>query len=511
MTINHSVQSTFDATGMVFLAPMVRVSTHPMRLLCLEYGADYVISEELIDQRVIRSSRIANDELNTVDFILPDGSVTFRTSAEEKNRVIVQLGTSNPETALKAAKVLENDVTAIDVNMGCPKAYSVKGGMGAALLTKPDTVKEILTTLTTNLRIPVTCKMRILPELDKTVALAKLIESTGVVAITVHGRTMHERSMHRNRNEVIQAIAQSVSIPILANGGSRDIIRNHENIEYFRQLTGAAGVVIARAAMWNPAIFKSLQVDEPSPKLEEIICRYLTLAVRYDHHIAGAKYCVLRMLHDFGGTPLYEDALAANELRDLCAIWNMLDIYDREMLSRSERLKNPQLILSNNSTVYCNQNIASFPSSVLPSCDPIPEKRARIEDSLSCAPSVVTLTDPVVNNDNDIYEEGIKNNSEEIVLSIPYERRFWPDHGTSPKQILSEHCKLLKWDSPKYETVENREKRSFFSAVLVDGRRYRNTSSCKTKKYAEQAAALVCLQVLGLPNGKIPSDNHNVT
>lgn len=61
------------------------------------------------------------------------------------------------------------------------------------------------------------------------------------------------------------------------SGGSRDIIRNHEDIEYFRQLTSATGVVIARAAMWNPAIFKSLQVDEPLPKLEEIICRYLTL------------------------------------------------------------------------------------------------------------------------------------------------------------------------------------------------------------------------------------------
>ncbi|CAH8619987.1 unnamed protein product [Schistosoma haematobium] len=298
---------------------MVRVSTHPMRLLCLEYGADYVISEELIDQRIIRSSRIVNAELNTIDFVLPDGSVTFRTSAEEKNRVIVQLGTPEPGTALQAAKMLENDVMGIDVNMGCPKAYSIKGGMGAALLTKPEIVKDILTTLTTNLRIPVTCKMRILPELEKTIALAKLIESTGVAAITVHGRTINERSMHRNRNEVIQAIAHSVGIPVLANGGSRDIIRNHEDIEYFRQLTSATGVVIARAAMWNPAIFKSLQVDEPLPKLEEIICRYLTLSVRYDHHIAGAKYCVLRMLHDFGGTPIYEDVLASNELRDLCS------------------------------------------------------------------------------------------------------------------------------------------------------------------------------------------------
>lgn len=480
---------------------MVRVSTHPMRLLCLEYGADYVTSEELIDQRIIRSSRIVNAELNTIDFVLPDGSVTFRTSAEEKNRVIVQLGTPEPGTALQAAKMLENDVMGIDVNMGCPKAYSIKGGMGAALLTKPEIVKDILTTLTTNLRIPVTCKMRILPELEKTIALAKLIESTGVAAITVHGRTINERSMHRNRNEVIQAIAHSVGIPVLANGGSRDIIKNHEDIEYFRQLTSATGVVIARAAMWNPAIFKSLQVDEPLPKLEEIIRRYLTLSVRYDHHIAGAKYCVLRMLHDFGGTPIYEDVLAANELRDLCAIWNMLDVYDHEMSNRLERLKNHQLTLST-STVNCNQEIVSSPSlSVSSDSLSVPEKRPRVEEYL------LNTTTVLVSDNN---APGVKiNNFEEIVLSIPYERRFWPDHRTSPKQILREHCKLLKWDSPKYETIEDRNKRSFFSTVLVNGKRYRNTSACKSKKYAEQAAVLVCLHALGIPNGKVQGDENN--
>ncbi|CAH8630389.1 unnamed protein product [Schistosoma rodhaini] len=504
MTVDQS-RPTFDATGKTFLAPMVRVSTHPMRLLCLEYGADYVISEELIDQRIIRSSRVVNAELNTIDFVLPDGSVTFRTSMEEKNRVIVQLGTPEPGTALQAAKMLENDVMGIDVNMGCPKAYSIKGGMGAALLTKPEIVKEILTTLTTNLRIPVTCKIRILPELEKTIALAKLIESTGVAAITVHGRTINERPVHRNRNEVIQTIANSVGIPVLANGGSHDIIRNHEDIEYFRQLTSAAGVVIARAAMSNPAIFKSFQVDEPLPKLEEIICRYLTLSVRYDHHIAGAKYCVLRMLHNFGGTPIYEDVLAANELRDLCAIWNMLDVYDHEMSKRLERLKNHhhhQFTL-NNSTINCNQEIISSPSiSISSDTILIPEKRSRVEE-LSSNTTIV-----LVNNDNDI--TGVKiNNLEEIVLSIPYERRFWPDHGTSPKQILREHCKLLKWDSPKYETIEDRDKRSFFSTVLVDGRRYRNTSACKSKKYAEQAAVLVCLHVLGIPNGKVHIDENN--
>ncbi|WAR12476.1 DUS2L-like protein [Mya arenaria] len=73
-------------------------------------------------------------------------------------------GTANAHIALQAAKKIENDVAAIDVNMGCPKEFSLKGGMGAALLKKPETIKQILTTLVQGLSVPVTCKIRLQPE-----------------------------------------------------------------------------------------------------------------------------------------------------------------------------------------------------------------------------------------------------------------------------------------------------------------------------------------------------------
>ena len=58
-------------------------------------------------------------------------------------------------------------VSGIDINMGCPKPFSVKGGMGAALLTNSLKIKEILTHLISNLTIPVTCKIRILPSVNR--------------------------------------------------------------------------------------------------------------------------------------------------------------------------------------------------------------------------------------------------------------------------------------------------------------------------------------------------------
>ncbi|KAA0191169.1 tRNA-dihydrouridine(20) synthase [NAD(P)+] [Fasciolopsis buskii] len=120
----HCKAALVDLQNKVILAPMVRISHHPMRLLALRYGADYVFSEvrlrfigyitcirlspfqELIDQRVIRSKRVVNDDLHTIDFLLPDGTVTFRTSSEERGRVIAQLGTAKAKTALEAARLL---------------------------------------------------------------------------------------------------------------------------------------------------------------------------------------------------------------------------------------------------------------------------------------------------------------------------------------------------------------------------------------------------------------------
>lgn len=96
----------------------------------------------------------------------------------------------------------------IDVNMGCPKSFSLKGGMGAALLTKPDKVDQILRSLVQAVEIPITCKIRILPRLEDTLQLVEVIEKTGVAALAVHGRTKEERPNHENHLDVIQEVVK---------------------------------------------------------------------------------------------------------------------------------------------------------------------------------------------------------------------------------------------------------------------------------------------------------------
>uniref|UniRef100_A0A7J7SB13 tRNA-dihydrouridine(20) synthase [NAD(P)+]-like n=1 Tax=Myotis myotis TaxID=51298 RepID=A0A7J7SB13_MYOMY len=278
----------------LILAPMVRVGTLPMRLLALDYGADIVYCEELIDLKMLQCKRVVNEVLSTVDFVAPDDRVVFRTCQREQSRVVFQMGTSDAERALAVARLVENDVAGIDVNMGCPKEYSTKGGMGAALLSDPDKIEKILSTLVKGTSRPVTCKIRILPSLEDTLNLVKRIERTGIAAIAVHGRKREERPQHPVSCETIKAIAETLSIPVIANGGSHDHIQDYLDIEDFRQATAASSVMVARAAMWNPSIF----LKEGLRPLEEVMQKYIRYAVQYDNHYTNTKHCLCQMLRE---------------------------------------------------------------------------------------------------------------------------------------------------------------------------------------------------------------------
>uniref|UniRef100_A0A1D1YGQ4 tRNA-dihydrouridine(20) synthase [NAD(P)+]-like n=1 Tax=Anthurium amnicola TaxID=1678845 RepID=A0A1D1YGQ4_9ARAE len=112
------------------LAPMVRVGTLPLRLLAAQYGADITYGEEIIDHKMVKCERRLNKSLGTTDFVEKGTyNVVFRTCPEEKNRVVFQMGTANAARALTAAQLVCRDVAAIDINMGCPKSFSLSGGM----------------------------------------------------------------------------------------------------------------------------------------------------------------------------------------------------------------------------------------------------------------------------------------------------------------------------------------------------------------------------------------------
>lgn len=100
--------------------------------------------------------------------------------------------------------------------MGCPKDFSIKGGMGVALLYNPDNACKILKTLVDNLSIPVTCKVRIMETPEATLEVVIKFVSCGISAIAIHGRTRDERPQHALHHDVIKYVAERIPIPVIA-------------------------------------------------------------------------------------------------------------------------------------------------------------------------------------------------------------------------------------------------------------------------------------------------------
>uniref|UniRef100_A0A672QHF8 Dihydrouridine synthase 2 n=1 Tax=Sinocyclocheilus grahami TaxID=75366 RepID=A0A672QHF8_SINGR len=405
------------------LAPMVRVGTLPMRLLALDYGADIVYCEVRMD--IYTHTCHISVHLNTVDFVAPDERVMFRTCSKEKGRVVFQMGTADPERALVVAKLVENDVAAVDVNMGCPKEYSTKGGMGSALLSDPEKIEAILSTLVNGISKPVTCKIRILSTLEDTVNLVKRIEKTGVAAIAVHGRMKEERPRHPVHCDYIQAVAESVSIPVIANGGSSDIVKTFEDIEKFRAAAGASSVMLARAAMWNPSIFR----QQGALSVEEVMEDYIRYVISL---LCMSVFCMSVLCSEvFGMTDFYNKTKAELEARK--------------------------------AALQTNGDQTEQPTH---------------EDDL-------------------------------ITMPVRFERRDYPPQIT-PKMYLLEWSRKEKLDQPVYETEQRTQDRAFQSTVIIDNKKYRSALWEKSKKFAEQAAAIVCLRTLGLPEGRIGEEHSGL-
>ncbi|CAH0557590.1 unnamed protein product [Brassicogethes aeneus] len=441
--MSGSERKRLDYENKVILAPMVKVGTLPMRLLALEYGADIVYSEELIDWKLIKSIRRVNDVLGTVDFIdKSDGTVIFRTCDKEKDRVVLQIGTCDSTRALKVAKMVENDVAGIDINMGCPKEFSLKGGMGAALLTNPAQAKNILTTLVNNISIPVTCKIRVFNNVDDTLHLVKNLANTGISAIGVHGRTKVERPQHPNRCETIKVIANALSIPVIANGGSREI-DNYRDIKKFKDQCGASSVMIARAAESNCSIFRK----EGLKKLDDVICDYLKICVDYDNSPNSTKYCVQNMLKELQETPRGKKFLECQTLEQICSIWHLGDYCRQKQLE------------------YQSKGLLSRREVTPDMFDPHP-KRQKVE------------------------------NDDVIKIKCAFIRVNYSSDPELPKSKIIGHCQKNRLKNPTYETI-NKDK--LFRAVChYQGKKYSSSYWEKNKRFAEQGAALVCAVSLGL-------------
>ena len=224
------------------VAPMVDQSEQAFRRLTRKYNAHLCYTPMFNSSKMVHDHRYMAETLQDLNGYTDGDRPLF-----------VQLCGHKPDELLVAAKAVEHTADAVDLNLGCPQLIAKRGRYGAFLLEEFDLLQEIVTTLSENLDIPVTCKIRVLPSFEKTLELAKLLQASGCSVLTVHGRTKEEKGSkigHANW-EWIRRIKEELDIPVIANGS----IGKFEDVHECLEATGCDAVMSSEGVLENPMLF----------------------------------------------------------------------------------------------------------------------------------------------------------------------------------------------------------------------------------------------------------------
>jgi len=272
-----STKKVAEHAGMVFwkrigcpkyaVAPMVHQSELAFRMLTRKYNAQLCFTPMLHSRLYTESSKYRETNFHTCPKDRP---------------LFVQFCGDNEHTLLEAAKYVEDKCDAVDLNLGCPQGIARKGHYGAFLLEEPELLQRIVRHLSANLKIPVTCKIRLLKTREKSIELAKMLVDAGAKVLTIHGRTKEEKKQFIGKCDwdTIRAIREAVDVPVIANGG----IGRFEDIQKCLDVTKCHGVMSSEAVLENPSLFAGEENDKKMTVLErqfQIAREFLDLVDKY--------------------------------------------------------------------------------------------------------------------------------------------------------------------------------------------------------------------------------------
>jgi tRNA-dihydrouridine synthase B len=233
--------------GNVVLASMTQITDLPFRLLCRELGANLAFTAMVNCNAVSRGNKAARRIYYTVPEDAPLG---------------IQLFGSRPDRFLRTAQIIgiPHSGAFLEVNFSCPDRVILAQGAGAALLRRPTRMKDIVSCLVDEQSLPVTAKLRLSStDVNKTIKTAILLENAGASAITLHARTVVQKNSGSPLLTAISEVKQAVTIPVIGNGGVEGSAQAYGKM---LAITSCDGVMIGKAAIYNPGLFGRLQGNQ---------------------------------------------------------------------------------------------------------------------------------------------------------------------------------------------------------------------------------------------------------
>lgn len=248
-----------EIKNQVILAPMAGVCNSAFRKICKEMGASLVCAEMVSDKGLIYNSQKTKDMLYFEESERPISQQIF---GSDKS--------SFTEAAKMVYEIMKPDI--IDINMGCPvPKVAVKSQAGSALLKNPDLIYEIVSSVVSAVPVPVTVKIRSGWDFNSinAVEVAKVCESAGASAITVHPRTRSQMYSGKADLDIIKQVKENVSIPVIGNGDITSI----ESAKHMLEYTKCDAIMLGRGVLGNPWLIKEIDtylrtgiiLDKPTP------------------------------------------------------------------------------------------------------------------------------------------------------------------------------------------------------------------------------------------------------
>lgn len=285
----------------LLLAPMEDVSDPPFRAICKEQGADLMFTEFISAEGLIRDARKSLEKLDIYDYERPIGIQIFGDRIDSMREAAARAEEANPEL--------------IDINYGCPVKKVVCKGAGAGILLDLPKMQSMSAEIVKRVNKPVTVKTRLGWDESniRILEVAQRLQDAGIQALTIHGRTRKQMYKGTANWDHIAEVKNhpDIHIPIFGNGDIDSPVKAWR----YRQSYGVDGIMIGRASIGNPWIFKEIKhyfrTGEllPPPDIQEkirLVRKHLDFSMRWKGPRKGVYEMRRHYTNYFRGIPSFK-------------------------------------------------------------------------------------------------------------------------------------------------------------------------------------------------------------